>query len=177
MTNPSAAAFESPWGRHSFLIAAAAPLYAFFRGALFLCPLRFRRGRGGVAARRHEILIFSGSQGELPNEPLRDWLARQEGDAGLRKFEPGRGNVAGMRFDGGRSEIKTTLLAESCIARDDGLPDPEPRHVVGDDFFGVRQRARKLGAQSIQQGAEVLRSLSYIGIVISNHGQSTLPLA
>jgi hypothetical protein len=34
-----------------------------------------------------------------------------------------------------------------------------------------------LSAQSDQQGAEVLRSRSYIGIVICKHGQSTLPLA
>jgi hypothetical protein len=60
---------------------------------------------------------------------------------------------------------------------DDGLPDPEPWHFIGDDFFGVRQRSRKLSAQSNQQRAEVFRSLSYVGVVIHNHGQSRLPLA
>ena len=49
-----------------------------------------------------EILIPSRSQGEFLNEPVRDWLARREGDASLGRFEPGRGNVVGMRLDGGR---------------------------------------------------------------------------
>jgi hypothetical protein len=48
---------------------------------------------------------------------------------------------------------------------------------MGDDFFGVRQRARKLSTQSNQQRAKVFRSLSYVGVVISKHGQSRLPLA
>jgi hypothetical protein len=34
-----------------------------------------------------------------------------------------------------------------------------------------------LSAQSNQQRAKIFRSLSYIGIVISKHGQSILPLA
>ena len=104
------------------------------------------------------ISIPSGSQGEFLDEPVGDWPARREGDAGLGRFEPGRGNVAGMRLDGGRRQIEAALLAERRIARDDGLSDPEPRHVVGDDFFGVSQRARKLGAQSNQQRTKAFRS-------------------
>ena len=69
------------------------------------------------------------------------------------------------------------MLGERCIARDDGFSDPEPRHIVGDDFFGVRQRARKLSAQSNQQRAEFFRSRSYVGVVISKHVQSMLRLA
>ncbi len=69
------------------------------------------------------------------------------------------------------------MLAERCITRDDGLSDPEPWHLIGDDFFGVRQRAGKLSAQSNQRRAEVFRSFSYIGVVISKHRQSRLPLA
>ena len=49
-----------------------------------------------------EILIPSRSKGEFLNEPVRDWLARREGDASLGRLEPGRGNVVGMRLDGGR---------------------------------------------------------------------------
>jgi len=51
---------------------------------------------------RSEILIPSGSQSEFPDERVRDWLARREGDASLGGLEPGRGNVVGMRLDGGR---------------------------------------------------------------------------
>src|SRR5262249_35336648 len=126
---------------------------------------------------RSEILIPSGSQSEFPDERVRDWLARREGDASLGGLEPGRGNVVGMRLDGGRRSIEAALLAERSIARDDGLSDPEPRQFIGDDFFGVRQRARELSAQSNQQRAEVFRSLSYVGVVISKHGQSTPPSA
>jgi len=64
------------------------------------------------------------------------------------------------------------LFTERGITRDDGLSDPEPWHFVGDDFFGVRQRARQLSAQSNQQRTEVFRSLSYVSVVISKHGQS-----
>ena len=69
------------------------------------------------------------------------------------------------------------MLTKGCITRDDGFSDSEARHFIGDDFFGVRQRARKLSAQSNQQRAEVFRSLSYVGVVISKHGQSRLMLA
>ena len=51
---------------------------------------------------RSEILIPSGSQSEFPDERVRDWLARREGDASLGGLEPGRGKVVGMRLDGGR---------------------------------------------------------------------------
>jgi hypothetical protein len=61
------------------------------------------------------------------------------------------------------------LLAERCIARDDGFSDPEAWHFIGDDFFGVRQRARELSAQSNHQRAERFRSLSDVSIVISKH--------
>jgi hypothetical protein len=66
------------------------------------------------------------------------------------------------------------LFTERCITRDDGLSDPETRHVVGDDFLGGRQRARKLSAQSNQSRAEVFGSRSYVGVMISEHGQSSL---
>jgi glycerol-3-phosphate cytidylyltransferase-like family protein len=56
-------------------------------------------------------------------------------------------------------------------------PILNPGIIIGDDFFGVRQRARKLSAQSNQQRAKVFRSLSYVGVVISKHGQSRLKLA
>ncbi len=69
------------------------------------------------------------------------------------------------------------MLTERRITRDDGSPDPEPWHFIGDDFFGVRQRTRKLGTQSNQQRAKVCRSFSDVGVVISKHGQSRLPLA
>ena len=69
------------------------------------------------------------------------------------------------------------MLTERCITRDDGFSDPEPWHFIGDDFFGVRQRARKLSAQSNQQRAEVFGSLSNVGVVISKHGQSRVLLA
>ena len=72
--------------------------------------------------------------------------------------------------------MEAALLAECCVARDDRFSDPEPRHLVGDDFFGVGQRARKLSAQSNQQRAEVLRGLGNVGVVISNHGQNRLSL-
>jgi len=124
-----------------------------------------------------EILIFSGRQGEFPDERVRDRLARGEGDASLGGLEPGGRNVVGMRRDGGRKQIEAALFAERSIARDDGLSDPEPRHLISDDFFGVGQRARKLSAQSHQQRSEVFGSLSYVGVVISKHGQSRLPLA
>jgi hypothetical protein len=38
------------------------------------------------------------------------------------------------------------------------LSDPEARHLVGNDFLGIRQRVRELSAQSNQQRAEVLAS-------------------
>jgi hypothetical protein len=66
------------------------------------------------------------------------------------------------------------LLTERCITRDDGFSDPKARHFIGDDFFGVRQRAGQLSPQSNQQRAEVFRSLSDVGVVISNHGESRL---
>src|SRR5262245_55866219 len=88
--------------------------------ALGPCPQRLLLGEDAIEARpnpepapqtrtddlcrtdRSEILIPSGSQGEFPNEPVRDWLARRECDASLGRLEAGRGNVAGMRLDGGR---------------------------------------------------------------------------
>jgi hypothetical protein len=147
--------------------------------------LRARRGVDSINHRKgsanspkvSEILIPSRSQGEFLNEPVRDWLARREGDASLGSLEPGCGDVAGMRLDGGRRQIEAALLTERCITRDDRFSDPEPWHFIGDNFFGVRQRARKLSAQSNQQGSEVFRSLSYVGVVISKHGQSRLMLA
>ena len=119
-----------------------------------------------------EFLISSRRQGEFLNEPVRDWLARGESDACLGRLKPGRSNVVGMRLDGGRDYIEATLLTECCITRDDGSSDPEPWHFVGNDFFGVRQRARKLSAQLSQQRAEVFGSLSYVGVMIGKHGQS-----
>src|SRR5262245_4551873 len=95
-----------------------------------------------------KLLIFLRSQSEFLDQRVRDRLAGRESDAGLGGFQPRRGNVAGMRLDGGRRQIKSALLAERGITRDDGFSDPEPWHLVGDDFFGVRQCARKLRAQS-----------------------------
>ena len=118
-----------------------------------------------------EVLILSGSQGEFLNELGRDWLARREGDSSFGSIEPSRGNIVGMRLNGGRREIEAALLTERCITRDYGFSDPEPWHFISDDFFGVRQHARKLSAQSHQQRAEVIRSRSYVGVVISKHGQ------
>jgi len=69
------------------------------------------------------------------------------------------------------------LLGERCIARDDGFSDPEPWHIIGDDFFGVGQRPRELRAQSNQQRAEVFMSRFYVGVVISKHVLSRLRLA
>lgn len=116
-----------------------------------------------------EFLISSRRQGEGLNQPVRDGLFRRKGDTGLSGLEPGCGNVAGMRRDGGRRQIEPALLTERRIARDDGLSDPEPRHLVLDDFLGVRQGARQLGAQSHQQGAKVFRRLGDIGVVIGGH--------
>lgn len=69
------------------------------------------------------------------------------------------------------------MLTEGRITCDHGSSDPESRHLIGDDFFGVRQGERQLSAQSNQQRAEILRSLSYVGVVIGKHGQRRLPLA
>src|SRR5690349_14219525 len=110
-----------------------------------------------MSIRLSEILLPSRSQGEFLNEPVRDWLARREGDASLGRLEPRRSNVVGMRLDGSRGQIEAALLTERSITGNDGFSYPEPRHFVGDDFFGVRQSARKLSAQSNQQRAEVFR--------------------
>lgn len=122
-------------------------------------------------------MIPSGRQDELPDERVRDWAARGEGHAGLRELEPGGRNVVGVRRDGGRKQIEAALLAERSIPRDDGFSDPEPRHLIGNDFFGVRQSTRKLSAQLNQQRPEFFGSFSYVGVVISKHGQSSLSLA
>jgi len=66
----------------------------------------------------------------------------------------GRGGEEG-RLDGGSSQIEAALLAERRIARDDGFPDPAPRHFTSDDFFGVGQRSRELSTQSNEQRTEV----------------------
>src|SRR5688500_269072 len=78
-----------------------------------------------------------------------------------------------MRGDGGWRYIKAALPAERGITRDNGLSDPEPRHVVGDDFLSVRQGAGKLGPQAYQQVAKIRGCLSDVGIVIGEHGQSS----
>jgi hypothetical protein len=119
----------------------------------------------------------SGSQGEFFDELVRDWLVKRKGHTRLGGLEPSRCNVVSTGLDGGRCQIETALLAERCITRDDGFSDPEPRHFVGDDFLGVRQSARELSTQSNQQGAELLRSLSDIGVVISKHRQGTSSLS
>jgi hypothetical protein len=118
-------------------------------------------------------LSASRSQGEFFDELVGDWLAQRKGDARLGRLEPSRCNVVSTRLDGGSCQIETALLAERCITRDDGLSDPEPRHLIGDDFLGVRQSACECGTQSNQQGAELLRSRSNIGVVISKHRQGT----
>lgn len=74
-----------------------------------------------------------------------------------------------MGLDGGGGEIEAALFAEGCVARDDGFSDFEAGDFVGDDFFGVGERFREFSAQSNQQGAEVFRSLSDVGVVISRH--------
>lgn len=43
-----------------------------------------------------EMLLFSGSQGELFDEGVGDRLAWGEGDAGFGGLEAGRGNVVGV---------------------------------------------------------------------------------
>src|SRR5262249_4581649 len=113
---------------------------------------------------------------KLFDERVRDWLAQRKGDARLGRLEPSRCNVVSTRLDGGRRQIETALLAERCITRDDGCSDPESRHFIGEDFLGVREPAAELSAQANQQGAELLRSLRDIGVVISRHRQGTSSL-
>ena len=131
----------------------------------------------GVRQTRSEVLIPSGSEGEFRDERVRDGPTRREGDARLGGLETGCGDVIRMRLDGGRREIEATLLAERCVARDDGFSNPESRHLIGDDFFSVRQGARELSAQSNEQRAQVFRSPGDVRVVIGKHGQNTLPLA
>lgn len=64
---------------------------------------------------------------------------------------------------------ETALLTERRVAGDDGLPDTEPAHLVGDHFLGVRQSARELSAQLNPQGAEVRGSRGDVGVVVSRH--------
>jgi len=81
-----------------------------------------------------------------------------------------------MGGDRGGIDIKTALLTEGRIARDDCSSDRESRHVIFDDFFGVRQCLRNLRAKMAQYRTKLLWRSRDVGVVrLYRHHAAVVP--